>query len=197
MKYMQGRKKLDILELLGHGTMAFGDVLDAIVSGHGKGSVRKKTDRLMRRADDRHAAVRSMAEDRAEKARLRVIVSRLQKNGLVEKSDGGSIAITKRGRQCLIDLQKGVMPPRRYSMRKSSRAVVVIFDIPERDRRKRGWIVAALRGMGFALVQKSVWMGAGKLPADFIADLGKMQLMRHVRIFSVVETGTIADRGVE
>jgi len=76
-------------------------------------------------------------------------------------------------------------------LKKDGISRLVIFDIPERDRKKRDTVRAELIGYGFRLLQKSVWIGAYPLPKDFLELIDDLELARHIHIFSIRESGTI------
>lgn len=69
--------------------------------------------------------------------------------------------------------------------------VVVVFDIPEKERKKRDWIRACLVGMNFKKLQKSVWVTRGRIPEDFFSALRDRDLLENVHIFSAAKHGTI------
>lgn len=69
---------------------------------------------------------------------------------------------------------------------------LVIFDIPERERKKRDILRAELIECDFQQLQKSVWQGEHPLPESFVGLLDELALADKVHIFSVREKGTIA-----
>lgn len=69
---------------------------------------------------------------------------------------------------------------------------LVIFDIPEYERKKRTAVRAELIACGFHHFQKSVWMGECPLPQSFITLVDDLELAGKVHIFSVRERGTIS-----
>lgn len=69
--------------------------------------------------------------------------------------------------------------------------IIVAFDIPEREKRKRNWLRQSLCRMGLSMVQKSVWIGRVKLPEDFIESLRHLKLADCVEIFEITKTGTL------
>lgn len=68
---------------------------------------------------------------------------------------------------------------------------IVVFDIPEKERRKRGVIRFELVSAGYTQLQKSVWHGDRPLSADFMERLHDLNLGRHVHIFSIRDSGTL------
>ena len=71
---------------------------------------------------------------------------------------------------------------------------VVIFDIPERERKKRLWLRLELISYGYKLLQKSVWVGYRPLPEDFLRDLEDFNLKSHIHIFSIHHSGTLEEK---
>lgn len=71
-------------------------------------------------------------------------------------------------------------------------ARLVIFDIPERDRKKRDAVRQELLACDFKALQKSVWLGYRPLPEDFLELLDELNLRKHVHILTIRDPGTIA-----
>lgn len=71
-------------------------------------------------------------------------------------------------------------------------ARLVIFDIPERDRKKRDAVRQELLACDFKALQKSVWLGYRPLPEDFLELLDELNLRKYVHILTVREPGTVA-----
>ncbi|OGF64281.1 hypothetical protein A2661_00880 [Candidatus Giovannonibacteria bacterium RIFCSPHIGHO2_01_FULL_45_24] len=68
---------------------------------------------------------------------------------------------------------------------------LVIFDVPERERKKRLWLRLELLACGYKILQKSVWVGYCPLPQEFFEALEYLDLRRHIHIFSVNSAGTL------
>lgn len=118
---------------------------------------------------------------------------RLQKQGLVKKSGKDKASrwgITSKGKKYLRSAEAG-----KIDLVKDGVTRIVMFDIPERERKKRDIIRAELIGYGFSQLQKSVWIGEYRLPEEFITLIGDLDLSDCVHIFSVREKGTIARIG--
>lgn len=119
---------------------------------------------------------------------LSAILSRLKKQGLVERvgnNRNSSWSITKKG------LQKIRHEYLDDALKKDDIARLVIFDIPERERKKRDIVRAELVGCGFEKLQKSVWIGYNPLPKSFIDSLDNLNLRGKVHIFSIRDRGTL------
>ncbi len=87
--------------------------------------------------------------------------------------------------------QRAARPSRDYHAIASAKLRLVIFDIPETEKRKREWLRAALRRLGFQPLQKSVWVGNIALPEEFLHDLRKLGLLPYVEIFAVTKRGSL------
>lgn len=68
---------------------------------------------------------------------------------------------------------------------------LVIFDIPERDRKKRDAVRQELTACDFHALQKSVWLGYRPLPDDFLELLDTLDLRKHVHILKISDLGTV------
>ncbi|MBI4225214.1 MAG: hypothetical protein HY617_02700 [Candidatus Sungbacteria bacterium] len=131
--------------------------------------------------------------DRKKKVKKQTISTmlwRLQQQGLVERIGAKKTAqwrITPKGRATL----RRQKTPRRQMTKLDGVMRLVIFDIPEQERRKRDVIRAELVGCRFQPLQKSVWIGHCPLPQDFITMIDTLKLHNKIHIFSVRDQGTL------
>ncbi len=137
------------------------------------------------------------AEERLRQ-RFYEMVHVLQRDGLVEKRSTGSISkffLTAEGRRRLARLReqsrRSLPDATRYVSESGDHLMIVMFDIPETERRKRAWLRAVLKRLELRMVQKSVWIGKRQLPQMFLDDLRRLRLQSYVEIFSVSKTGTL------
>ncbi len=122
-----------------------------------------------------------------KKESFSVALARLQKQGLVEKEGGRQYAIWKitskgKGKQIGYKLkfpQPDGMPR------------LVMYDIPETDKKKRNWIRTELIALGYAQLQKSVWLGYCPVSENFIKSLRLFRLNDKVHILSIHKEGTL------
>lgn len=119
---------------------------------------------------------------------LRATLSRMKKAGLVSNK-AGAWNITPRGRTSFAIIQQKIKQglPLHISKQKnlSSRpkTMIVTFDIPETRKRERAWLRIELANLGFAMLQKSVWLGPSPLPKKFIESLDHMKLLSYIKFF--------------
>jgi len=188
---MKGKITLKILESLEKGAISTLDLLDVFLNtGYGT-SVGKMSQELEKRQRNRDKT----AQESKAKQRYNNLIYYLKKDGLITetKKDKRKIfRITNRGKEKLSKLKEIKMLPRiSYRKEVSNQFTMVIFDIPEKDKRKRAWLRQALREMEFKMIQKSVWMGKAKLPRDFLDDLHRLDLINSVEIFEALKMGSL------
>lgn len=123
------------------------------------------------------------------------LLYQLKKQGFVAKNINNGKTfweITANGKKHLEKLiNKFNLPRKIYKKEKNNGFTIVIFDIPEKYRRKRDWLRHALITLEFELLQKSVWIGKNKIPKSFLNDLADLNIIDNIHIFSVAKTGTI------
>jgi len=121
---------------------------------------------------------------------MKVVLSRLQKDGLVEKTGTGLWKIAERAKSLVVTVQ--AQEEKTARLKSAPKDTVVIFDVPEKDHKKRAYLRIELVSLGFELLQKSVWIGPGPLPKEFIDYLRKADLFPHVHILSIKKRGTVS-----
>ena len=68
---------------------------------------------------------------------------------------------------------------------------LVIFDIPEKDRKQRVWLRRELLACGYSPLQKSAYLGTCPLPADLLAEIYEKNMHKNVHIMSLDKLGTV------
>jgi len=183
-------KALDMLERLTYTTADFvGDFLASSKSNYLplRNSVVKHHRTL---AED-------LIEELHERQRFYNLITRLQRDKLIQKTEKSRSAIwkiTKRGKEKLQELKRNIFllkPPASYKAESSKEFIIVSFDIPEENRHKRDWLRSVLKNLGLQMLQKSVWIGKIKIPLALLEDFKKVRVLDYLEIFSVGKTGTI------
>lgn len=129
--------------------------------------------------------------------RYRLMISKLKRDGLIIKKDdrkGKFLSLTEKGLKKLAKLkkeQKNALPQLKYKKTPATNFTIIIFDIPEKERRKREWLRAVLKNLSFRLIQKSVWIGKVKIPSEFIKDLKDFDIINYVEIFEITKPGSL------
>lgn len=122
-----------------------------------------------------------------------VLLSRLRAQGLVERKGTTRRSKWRLTKQGLDYLAK--QPKPKIEIRPDGVERLVVFDIPEKERKKRDAIRLELVAAGYHPLQKSVWHGNKPLPEDFLKLVDALELRPHLHIFSVREKGTLDSQG--
>ncbi|OGE82874.1 MAG: hypothetical protein A3B23_00775 [Candidatus Colwellbacteria bacterium RIFCSPLOWO2_01_FULL_48_10] len=123
-----------------------------------------------------------------ERRNFKSMLSKLKQAGLIEEGKSGWIA-TALGKKKI----STSMPSLSYEKEGDKTLKIVIFDVPEKYRRKRDWLRRALTEIGFKKLQQSVWSGKIRLPREFMDDLKDLDLLDYVDILEVTKTGSVRE----
>ncbi len=69
----------------------------------------------------------------------------------------------------------------------SPKNLIVIYDIPEGQKKERNWFRRHLRKFDYIMIQRSVWVGPSPLPKDFIDYLKSIGLKNSLKIFKLAK----------
>ncbi len=188
-----------ILECIGDVAIDMIDLTAAFLTAGYGASAGKIEREFKKRGGERLQRRANQLEEYRQKRRFDKMLYRLKNDGLVEDKVNDSksyFKLTSKGKERFEILKKrraNALPDATYYVhsQKSDKFVIVVFDIPERDRRKRDWLRSALRNIGFRLVQKSVWMGKVKIPKEFLDDLKELRIVEFVEIFEISKAGSL------
>ena len=116
-------------------------------------------------------------------------LSRLNRQGLVKRSGGKRFAswtLTKEGKEKLKSYEYIINPTKPDGIPR-----LVMYDIPESERKKRDLLRYELMVCDYKQLQRSVWIGYCPLPEEFVKSLKEMNLKNKVQIVSIHKTGTL------
>lgn len=123
---------------------------------------------------------------------LSIMLYRLKKDGLVKNTGKGLVSrwhITAKGAGFAdtyeTELREHILPA------KDGKVRIVIFDIPEKERKKRDWIRSELIMLDYTMLQKSVWIGKRPLPQSFIKEIKEKEIESYIHIFEAAKNGTL------
>jgi len=194
---------MKILEAVRESTVGTADLVTAILmSGYGASQWR-----IMREFERRQSARarETLTKDKQkeiikqQKQRYYNLIYKLKQGGLIKeeyrnRSGQRALLITKRGMQKLKRLKKqkrNLLSNTYYPKELGTKIIIVAFDIPEKERKKRNWLRLVLKRLNFTIIQKSVWVGKTKIPKAFIDDLYELELIDFVEIFEVGNKGSL------
>lgn len=204
---MRGEIILKILKALKDGALSTEDFFKAFLTDRGT-SYRmlrgiqvhrpKKREKWSEEEEIKKRMAKKKEQEFKEKHRFYIMLTKCQKQGLIKKTGSKKSSfwhITNKGDakfEALKErLEKALPSKDNYQSRPAKEWKIVIWDIPEGESRKRIWLRAMLRHLGFNKLQKSVWIGKIILPEDFLEDLKKLHLLDFVEIFAITKSGSI------
>ena len=179
----------EILELLEKSARSVGDFLDSLTTPYISPYRRLRSPSLYPRQ-------RLAKKDKEAEARQRLydVLSRLKRDQLIEKSKDGFWHITAKGRKRrkeIIAHARNLPASHWYTQEESPTWNIVMFDIPEKERRKRNWLRTVLGQIGFRMLQESVWIGKVTIPRALIEDLHKLHLLGYMEILAITKHGSL------
>lgn len=163
-------------------------------AGHGAsyGKLMATYATVRKRKKQRAYEVKTMREERHRFASL---LYRLKKQGFIEpceKGEAQAFRITAKGSRKLHALQEARSYPNpTYAMSKGEKVVLVMYDVPEIEKKKRAWLRSALKHLDFKMIQKSVWIGKTRIPQRFIEDMHQIALTKYVEILEITKRGSL------
>jgi len=193
---MRGEITVKILEAIGSAAVDFGDLLDAVLSAGYGASVSRMDYELSKIKRRRSRIENNISSYQRERQKYYMMLSKLKKEGLVKEAFRQKkklLTVTDKGREKLKNLKNSIEArlPKNYPIESGNKIIVVAFDIPERDKKRRNWLREILKTLNFSMVQKSVWIGKTKIPQELLGDLLKFHLMECVEIFEINKTGSL------
>ncbi|MEK7624521.1 MAG: hypothetical protein AAB404_02270 [Patescibacteria group bacterium] len=137
--------------------------------------------------------------EKGERQKFHNLLYQLKKQEFIEKKkDNGKKTVwrlTSEGQQRLkfLKSKKLLSPLKSSGEEKKDCQKIIVFDIPENQKKKRDWLRDTLTNFNFSMIQRSVWMGDSQLPEEFFYSLKELNLMPCIHIFAVnkEKTGTL------
>ncbi len=137
----------------------------------------------------------NIAMVREAKQKFHTLMYRLKRDGLLHtslKAKTTAFHLTPKGALKLQCLEKRHgFPIPAYEKKNGNLLILIIFDIPEKEKKKRVWLRNALRNLGFQIVQKSVWIGKTIIPTRLVEDLHHLALTDFVEILEISKRGSL------
>ena len=91
-------------------------------------------------------------------SRVRIITQTLERTGLIKGSSQGGFSLTSKGSWELARHRLLDMPENHMVSKWDHKWRVIVFDIPELERRQRDMLRRAISGYGMYRLQQSVWV---------------------------------------
>ena len=165
---MRGINKLKLLEFFEESSAAISDLLFIFTLPYG--TSRGRAEHLLRKKYKQDAR---WEIENTEKRKFAYLLHHLRKDKLVEDvglRSGRLMRLSAKGReilQKLRDRKSNALPNTRYETNKDDDLKIIIFDIPEDERRKRDWLRSALKNLKFSMLQKAFGWANASYPRGF------------------------------
>ena len=191
---------LNILEKLQGAALTTSELLEIFVVDRDTHYKRMRGIPIPRRKRSRAWNPEYEARKREEQERHRFysILTKLRKQKIIQKNRNKGITawnITSKGLEHIGRLREAIrnaFPSKeKYEQKSASEWIIIIFDIPEKERRKRDWLRTVLKHLKLQKLQKSVWIGKISIPEEFLDDLDNLRILDYVEIFAITRGGSI------
>lgn len=131
--------------------------------------------------------LRKVWQKRKEEKSFVNLVFYLKKRGLIKEFTQGkekAWLLTKTGEERILRIEPKF---KNYKKRKDGKWIMVIFDVPEKMRRKRDLFRCRLKSLGFRMLQESIWVCPFDVMEDTNNFINKFLLASHIKIFLIEE----------
>ena len=71
--------------------------------------------------------------------------------------------------------------------KQSPKNLIIMYDIPNFQKRERDWFRRQLMHFGYIMIQKSVWVGPSPLPKDFLKYLKEIKIESNFKTFKLAK----------
>ncbi len=71
--------------------------------------------------------------------------------------------------------------------KKAPKNLIVMYDIPNIQKKERDWFRRSLIKFGYIMIQKSVWVGPSPLPKEFLDYLKKIKIGDKFKTFKLAK----------
>ena len=115
---------------------------------------------------------------------INVALSRLEMKQYIT-FEGSFLKLTEDGRKYIARRKARLQIFKSSFKKKSSKNLLVIFDIPEVRKAEREWFRFHLKKFNYIMIQRSVWVGPSPLPEEFINYLRYIKLLDCIKTFKL------------
>lgn len=109
----------------------------------------------------------------------------LQKKGYVKKGKMGEYYITDKGINFL-NTRENILNNFETDLDNANpKNLLIVYDIPENQKKERNWFRFHLKKFHFIMIQRSVWVGPGPLPPEFVNFVKEIKLGDNFKTFKL------------
>jgi DNA-binding transcriptional regulator PaaX len=190
---MRGEKILKILSCLENMAQNYTDLFEVFCSTYPLtiGEIERK---MKKKSQKRNYYFENLLWDLKEKEKLSKLIHKLKEQGLISKTEDKKFILTEKGREKLSSLKekfKQQVNFNKETQESERELIILIYDVPEYEKKKRDTLRRILTSYKFELLQKSVWLKKGSVSENFINFLKDIDVLDYVHLFKINQTGTI------
>ena len=116
---------------------------------------------------------------------INTALSRLRKKQYVI-FEGSCLKLSKNGKRYIAKRKARLQLFESPFNKKSSKNLLLVFDIPEVRKAEREWFRFQLKKFDYTMIQRSVWVGPSPLPEEF------MNYLKNIKLFDCIKTFKLA-----
>ena len=124
-----------------------------------------------------------------KKQSLQNSLSKLSTNGYIKKSEE-KIFITPEGEKFLKKKFENYKAFKNTFKKDSPKTLIIMYDIPQEEKKKRDWFRFQLKRFGYEMIQRSVWVGPAPLPKEFINYAKSLNLHQSIKTLRLAKPYT-------
>ncbi len=184
----KARKIEEILTALVEGASATFEILDEILPNYHKSY--KAARRVLYGGTGRN---KESGKSKAEKQKYYSLLNQLKRQRLIEckKAHNGTFwKITTTGLKKLKFIRENKTE---YICISDDKLKIVMYDIPEKEKKKRFWLREVLKNLDFKMLQKSVWIGKNKIPETLFYHMSEKAILNYIHVLEISKKGTIKE----
>lgn len=121
---------------------------------------------------------------------IKSTIHRLSKQSFIEKKND-DWQVTNLGKKYLKRKEESLRQFSSDFNKETPKNLIVMFDIPEKQKAEREWFRWHLKKFNYKMVQKSVWVGPSPLPKDFMDYIEKIKLKKSIKTFKLAKNYNI------
>ncbi|GIW65212.1 MAG: hypothetical protein KatS3mg093_191 [Candidatus Parcubacteria bacterium] len=190
---MRGEKILKILSCLENMAQNYTDLFEIFCTTYP--FTINRIEKKMREKRQKHSYYfENLLFSLKEKEKLSKLIHKLKEQGLISRTEDKKFFLTEKGKEKLKKLKEKFTQSANTDEKNSELGkgfVILVYDIPEYEKRKRDTLRRALNFYHFEFLQKSVWLKKGTVSEKFINFLKDIDVLDYIHLFKISQTGTI------
>ena len=195
---MRGEKIFKILSVLEELVVGYLDLFEIICTTYPV-TIPRVQKKMLERSGKRKIYFENLYWESKEKEKFRKLLYKLKQQGLIYEKKDKRLSLTEKGKNKLklLKIKFGLTKTNNQLKNQNEPnnsdedLLIIIYDIPEYERKKRNFLRNILTLNKFQFLQKSVWVKKGKVSDEFINFLKEIGVLDYSHLFKITRAGTI------